>query len=286
MKQSDRVLQDDEDFLVEVIDWHGQLAVKKSIKSSTRPERVERLKNEAYGLRFFAKLANSHPNLMVYIPHLYEADDGYIVTEYITDPPVGDDLKNLGELAGLLAGIDRVEPYGAAMIVPNFDYKNIRNRLHIWIEEPLRQGIITQDQIDRANQIIDKYEPYLQPRIAHGDLSPYAHAFMRPDGKIALVDLEVFTPDGARYYDVARCYTRLYSYAKSAAPAKQFLKFFIEKSDQIERRQEQLLAILVQRTMGMQRDAVVDSAKGDNYKERAKELLDLVLQDDLELLYR
>lgn len=278
-------MQDDEDFLVEVINWHSKLAVKKSVVPTTRPERVKRLKNEAYGLRFFADLAKNHPEINLYIPKLYEADDKFIVTEFIDSPPLGDSQNNLRKLAKTLADLDRLEPYGRAKVTSNFDYRNIRQRFPIWVEKSLAAGIITPAQVYKANEILDSLEQYIQPRIAHGDLSPYAHAFVLSDGKIALIDFEVFTPRGARYYDVARCYTRLYSYAESTDAPKYFLKSFMELSDDVEHRQEQLLAILVQRTVGMQRDSAIDAGKGQDYKQRAAELLDLVLQGRLELLH-
>ena len=286
MAKVGKILQDDRDFLVEIVGWQGHPAVKKSIRPTTAPERIKRLKNEVYGLGFFADLAKNHPDLKLYVPRLYQEGAEYIITEYIDFPPLGDDLDNLRKLAGLLAGIDAVKPYGEAMITPNFDYSDIRDRFPVWTEKALAAGVMTQDQLDKANTIIDSLERYIEPRIAHGDLSPYAHAFTRPDGRIVLVDLEVFTPRGARYYDVARCYTRLYAQAESPDVPKRFLRSFLELSEPTAHREEQLLAILVQRTVGMQRDAAIDVGKGRNYKQRAAGLLNLALQARLELFYK
>ncbi|MGA3150654.1 MAG: phosphotransferase [Candidatus Saccharimonadales bacterium] len=282
-----KILQDDEDFLVEVIDWQGRLAVRKSVKTTTRPERLERLKNEAYGLKYFTDLAAKHPEINVYVPILYEVKPEFIVTEYIEQPSVGDKPQNLNKLARLLAQIDHIEPYGKAKIHPSFDYMDIRKRFPLWYMPTINskpKKLLTDAQISRVNKILDRYQPYLTPRIAHGDLSPYFHAFMMPNNKIAFVDLEVFTPRGARYYDVARCYTRLYEKAPSTDAPKQFLSAFMQYADEIQHRNEQLMAILIQRTVGMQRDAGIDKTKGRDYRNRAAELLDLVLQNKLELL--
>lgn len=279
------VLQDDEDFLVEQIIWQGQSAVKKSRKQTTQPERVRRLKNEVHGLKFFSNLVTEHPDIELYVPNLYEHTNTYIVTEYIDAPAVGTNGDSLEKLAKLLARIDRIEPYGEALIEPNFYYKNIRNRFPIWSEQAMASGLLSQVQLNKANQIIDKFEPFLSPRIAHGDLSPTAHALMMPNSKIGLIDYEVFTPEGARYYDVARCYTRLYSETGAANAAKLFLKHFLQYSDSAPRRKEQLLAILVQRVIGMQRDAGVDFTKGRDYRESAQELLNLVLEANLKKMY-
>jgi hypothetical protein len=282
----EHILQDDEDFLVEIIDYNGQPAVKKTPAPTAQPERILRLQNEAHGLRFFTGLAAKHPDLNLYVPKLFESSEAILIREYIGGPPVGDDSSNLINLARLLAGIDRIEPYGEARISPNFDYRNIRERLDIWTERPLVQGLISQKQIDKSNKILDSLEQYVQPRIAHGDLSPYAHAFMMPDNKIAFIDYEVFTPNGARYYDVARCYTRLWSTAPSTAAPKNFLRSFLGFAQKVDHQEEQFMAIILQRTIGMQRDAAVDADKGENYIDRAAELLDLVLQEKLELLYQ
>ena len=187
-----RVLQDDEDFLVRVIDWHGLPAVKKSVQPTTEPRRIKQLKNEVRGLEFFAGLAARHPTLNLYIPKLYEAGNDFIITEYIDKPAVGDNPRNLDKLAKLLAGIDRIEPFGEAAITPHYEYKNIRLHFAKWTPIALENGMLTQAQLDTANKIIDKNEPLLRPRIAHGDLSPYFHAFMVDGNKISLLDLEVF----------------------------------------------------------------------------------------------
>lgn len=283
--KSSKILQDDEDFLVEVVNWHGRPAARKSTTPTTEPRRLKQFKNEVYGLYFFADLADSRPDLGLYIPDLYEVGDGYIVTEYIDKPAVGDNPRNLDKLAKLLADIDRIEPFGEARITPHYDYQNIRLHFSQWTKVALEAGTLTAGQLDTANMIIDKYEPFLRPRIAHGDLSPFFHAFMMDESKIAWLDLEVFTPRGARYYDVVRCYARLYQSAGSVEIARKFLSSFLGYADKVPRRDEQLIAIFAQRVVGMQRDAVVDATKGEDYKQRASELLNLVLEDKLELLH-
>ncbi|MGH7157047.1 MAG: phosphotransferase [Candidatus Saccharimonadales bacterium] len=288
----ERVLQDDEDFLVELVDFNGLPAVKKSIKPTTAAERAWRLQNEAYGMEFMAGLAQDHPKLQLYIPKLYDIDQTRMLREYIDvgpvispDMPGEQGLKNLDELARLLAGIDRVKPYGEVKFVGHFDYRNIRKNFLKWTKEPLAEGLITESQVKQTNQILDELDVYLEPRITHGDLSPHAHAYIMPDGKIALIDLENFTPAGARYYDVARTYVRLYSFEKSTDTPKRFLASFLKHAGQTEHRDEKLLAIMLQRTLGMQYDAWYDARKGIDYKSRAKELLELVLQGRVELLY-
>jgi hypothetical protein len=287
-----RVLQDDKDFLVELIDWQGMPAVKKSAKPTTPPERCARLKNEAYGISFLSQLAAKHPETNLYIPRLFEAGETHLIREYIEAEPVSSSNRTFQETAGRLdklasqlAQIDCIEPYGETRFVGHFDYRDIRKNFGKWTADTLADGQITQSQLDRLNQILEPKLTYLSPRITHGDLSPHAHAYIMDDGKIAWVDLENFTPSGARYYDVARVYVRLYSYEAATETPKHFLTSFLNHADRVEHMEEQLMAIFLQRTLGMQYDAWYDARKGDDYRERAKELFELVLKNKLELLH-
>jgi hypothetical protein len=291
-KADERILQENEDFKVELIDLRGRPTVRKSLQPTTPPERAVRLQNEAYGMRFLAGLASDHPGTMLRIPELYEATNDYILREYIDAEPISSPqmspktiTERLDKLAAQLAAIDRIEPYGETKFVGHFDYHDIRKNTAKWIAPPLAGGQITQSQVDGINKILEPLLPFIRPRISHGDLSPHRHAFLLPDGHIVWVDLENFTPSGARYYDVARTYVRLFSFEPSTDTAKHFLAAFLAKADKVERQTEQLMAIIAQRTLGMQYDAWYDAGKGTDYHSRAKELLELVLQGRLELLH-
>jgi hypothetical protein len=287
-----KILQENEDFKVELVEWQGKPAVRKSTQPTISPGRAERLQNEAYGMGFLNDLAQKHPETKLFIPHLYEITPTYLLREYIEAEPISvpgmpqDKVEHrLDLLAQQLADMDRIEPYGETKFVGHFDYHDIRKNTAKWAAAPLEGGQITQAQVDGINQIIEPLLPYIRPRISHGDLSPHRHAFLLSDGKIAWVDLENFTPSGARYYDVARVYVRLYSFEPSTETAKRFLKSFLDKADKTEHMNEQLMAIIAQRTLGMQFDAWYDDRHGSDYRGRAKELLDLVLQNKLELLH-
>jgi hypothetical protein len=288
----EQVLQENTDFKVELIDWRGRRAVRKSVQPTISPGRAERLQNEAYGMSFLTELAKNQPQVNLFIPELYEITDQYLIREYIEAQPISDPKMPLDEiearldkLAGQLAAMDRIEPYGETRFVGHFDYRDIRKNTAKWAAAPLEGGQITQAQVDGINKIIEPLTQFIRPRISHGDLSPHRHAYLLKDGRIAWVDLENFTPSGARYYDVARVYVRLYSFEPSAGTAKKFLTSFLNKADKVEYMGEQLMAIIAQRTLGMQFDAWYDDRHGDDYRTRAKELLELVLQNKLELLH-
>jgi hypothetical protein len=286
------VLQENEDFKVELVEWHGRPAVRKSVQPTIAAGRTERLQNEAYGMGFLRELSKNHPEVNLFIPELYEITPTYLLREYIEGEPISapgmpaDKVESrLDKLAQQLADMDRIEPYGETRFVGHFDYRDIQKNTAKWAAAPLQGGQITQAQVDGINNIIEPLLPFIRPRISHGDLSPHRHAFLLQNDKIAWVDLENFTPSGARYYDVARVYVRLYSFEPDTATAKYFLSSYLDKADKIEHQAEQLMAIIAQRTLGMQFDAWYDELHGSNYRNRAKELLELVLQNKMELLH-
>jgi hypothetical protein len=289
----ERVLQDDVNFRLEVADWHGMLAIKKSAKQTTPQTRIDRVKNDVYGMNFFAGLAKDNPQLKLYVPKIYASGDTYYVREYISDEPVvEEDTKpaeaagRLDQLAKLLAGIDRIEPYGEVRFVGSSNYRRLHGSISEWSDENLRDGLISAAQAGRIKQISAGLGEFIRPRIAHGDMSPYKHSYIRPDGLIALIDFENFTPQAARYFDVAWSYTRLYSFAASANIPRQFLASFLSKAQPAKHQVEQLMAVLIQRTVAMQKDADVDlKNKGIDYRPRAKELLEIIMENKLELLH-
>jgi hypothetical protein len=288
-----KVLQENEDFKVELIEWQGKPATRKTVQPTIAPGRAERLQNEAYGMHFLTNLAKNHPEVNLFIPQLYEVTKDYLIREYVEAEPIclpqmpRDKAEHrLDKLAQQLADIDRIEPYGETKFIGHFDYRDIRKNTAKWAAAPLEGGQITQPQVDGINQIIEPLTGYLQPRISHGDLSPHRHAYLLDDGRIMWIDLENFTPSGTRYYDVVRAYVRLFSFEPTIDTAKYFLKSFLDKADKVEHQTEQLMAIMAQRTLGMQFDAWYDTRHGTDYRQRAKELLELVLQNNLGLLYQ
>src|SRR4051812_14121724 len=82
------ILQDNEDFRVEMVQWKDRPAVKKQIKKTTPAHRAERLKNEVYAMGFLSDLAAKNPQARLYIPNLYEQGDSYLIREYIDADPL------------------------------------------------------------------------------------------------------------------------------------------------------------------------------------------------------
>ncbi len=288
-----RVLQDDENFLVELVNWRGSPAVRKSAKPSAPKTRADRLKNDVLGMRFFAELAKNHQNLELYAPKVYEFEENFYIREYIESEQFLDEAASFDEAKGkldkfakLLADVDRIEPGEQVGYFGSTNYRHLEQSIPRWADENVHDKLITEAQAENVRQIAAGLGKYLKPRIAHGDMSAYKHSYLMPDGKVALIDFENFTTGAARYFDVAWSYTRLWSFATSTDIPRYFLASFMSQAETAEHQSEQLMAVLIQRTLGMQKDADKDlEKKGVDYRDRSKELLDLVLQNKLELLH-
>ncbi|MGH7157040.1 MAG: hypothetical protein ACREGG_02950 [Candidatus Saccharimonadales bacterium] len=287
------VLQDDENFLVELISWQDKPAIRKTAKFTTPKTRADRLQNDVLGMQFFAGLVHKNPNLDLHIPKVYESTTDFYIREYIDSPQFLEESASLEQakdkldkLAALLADIDRIEPSRHIGYFGSSNYKNLEQSIPRWADENLQDKLIMDVQNKRVKQISAGLGEYIQPRIAHGDVSTYKHTYIADDGKIALIDFENFTSAAARYFDMAWTYTRLYSFAKTTEIPRYFLTTFMKKSETTDHKDKQLFAVILQRTLGMQKDADKDlKTKGVDYCSRAHELLDLVLQDRLELLH-
>lgn len=290
---AEQVLQNDENFLVELVSWQGKPAIKKTANTTASKTRADRLQNDVLGMEFFAGLMHENPKLDLHIPEVYESTPNFYIREYIDSPQLLSESATLEQakdkldkLARLLADIDRIEPTRHIGYVGSSNYKNLEQSIPRWADENLQDRIITEADNKRAKEIAAGLGQYIQPRIAHGDVSAYKHTYVANDGKIALIDFENFTSAAARYFDVAWTYTRLYSFAKTTEISRYFLTGFINKSEPAGHKGEQLFAVILQRTLGMQKDADKDlQTRGVDYRARAHELLDLVLQNKLELLH-
>ena len=291
-KTTGTILQDDDNFRLEKIDWQGRLAIKKSAKETTPPSRAARIKNDVDGMRFFARLAVNNPELGIYIPKVYASGPNFYIREYIESDPLlkktttFDEARGrLDKLSQLLADIDRIEPGREIGYVGSSNHRNLGQSISRWADENIHDKLMTKDQAEHVKSISKGLGKYLQPRIAHGDMSAYKHSYLRPNGEIALIDFENFTSGAAQYFDVAWAYTRLYGFATSVDMPKYFLSSFIGKAAPTEHQPEKLMAVLIQRTLGMQKDADGDAKKGTDYRNRAAQLLEIVLQNKLELLH-
>jgi len=286
----EKLLQNDENFRVELIDWHGQHAVRKNLQPSTNERRQKTFQNEITGTELFSEIVYAHPDWHVKVPRTFEKGEGWVIREYLEGETLCTEESRLEQaapgvkrLATALAFIDRVEP--DLNIAPPFEdsapYTNIRKRFETWSKGPLESSILAHEAYESAQQLIATFQPYLVPRYAHGDVSPLKHVLVDATGTIGLFDFEHFSSQKPRYYDVAYCYSRLFTRVGDKRIAGSFLNSFLEVAETPPHQTEQLLAIMTQRAIGMHFDAFNDRAKGVDYVDRAQELLALCLQGDV-----
>jgi len=288
-----RILQDDANFLVELTDWQGQPAIRKTAKPTAPETRVKRMQNDVLGMRFFANLTQKQPGLALHVPVVFDSGPDFYIREFTDDPPVAREDMSLEEakprldkLAELLVRLDRLQEGEEVGYKGSSNYQNLEASISRWADENVADKLISEADSKRVKKISAGLGQYLEPAIAHGDMSAYKHAYLRPDNKITLIDYENFSSRHARYYDAAWCFTRLYSFAKTTAIPKYFLSSLLAMAEPRAHQSEQLMAVLIQRTLGLQKDAASDlEKKGIDFRDRAKELLKLVLENKLELLH-
>lgn len=286
------ILQDDDNYLVEQLYEGDTWVLRKTVKETMSKHRRATFANECTGMERFRELAVAHPEWGLMVPRIVAKGEGSVTREFIN----GDELVNqrttvedgrlrLERLAGVLAAIDSVVPPPTDLREEDSaPYTNIRRRFDVWSEVPLKEGILDREAYEAANQLIQEYQPFLEPRHAHGDMSPFKHVFVMSDDRLAFIDFEHYSTMKPRYYDVAYCYSRLRMQAKDRRLSGVFLEDFIREADKTQHQKEQLLAIMTQRAIGMHFDALNDYKQGDDYRERAQEFLGLCLQRDIDAL--
>lgn len=288
---STEVLQDDDNFLVERILYKGQPAIRKTLKSSIDARRRSTFTNEVDGTLAFCDILQQASGGFLEVPVILEAGEDSYIREYVAGETLAIAIEKgtadqfLQVLAEGLADIDKILPQKAEeKEIDSAPYKNIRKRTGEWSSVAVEYGLLSREEVAMANRIIDKYEDALTPRYAHGDINPLKHCFLNDAGKISLIDLEHFSALKPRYYDAAYCFTRVYSQTKVAGLAGRFLERFINSSDNFSN--QQMIAILMQRAIGLCFDSVNDAKQGFDYTVKAKKFFDLCLDEDLEAILK
>lgn len=282
------ILQDDENYLVEQVSDNGVLLVRKSLKETTNERRRATFLNEIQGTKRFWELANAHPDWGLSIPRTIAQGDTWVVREFIDGNELmanDNSSARLGRLAHILAAIDTIAPQKTDPLEQDSaPYTNIRRRFDVWTKKPLEEGVLDMSAYKAANQLIEEYQPVLEPRYAHGDMSPFKHVFVTPQDTVAFIDFEHYSPVKSRYYDVAYAYSRLRMQAAGTEQAREFLNEFLGAADPAPNQKEQLLAIMTQRAIGMHFDALNDYKKGIDYRRRAQEFLAICLERNINRL--
>lgn len=285
-------LQDDEDYLVEKFRDDGVLVVRKSVKRTTDERRKATFLNELQGTERFVQLADAHPEWRLKVPRIIARDATWVIREFVD----GDELMErtisvqeskvrLGQLAAVLAAIDKISPQETKVWEQDSaPYTDIRRRFDVWSKSPLEARVLDVSAYEAANQLIEEYSSILEPRYAHGDMSPFKHVFVTPKDTLAFIYFEHYSPMKPRYYDVAYAYSRLRMQADLPEVAGVFLREFLRVAESVPNQKEQLLAIMTQRAIGMHFDALNDYKKGSDYRRRAQDFLTVCLERDVDRL--
>ncbi len=286
-----KVLQDDENFLVEKILYSDSKAIRKSIKSTTPQRRRETFKNDSIGITEFKKLSKNVIKIKFRVPKIYKATNTCLISEYFEYKTLRDLLGTgrefdfLKKIANILAEIDKVTPTETQeQDHESATYKNITKRMDTWLEPAMSSGLISEQDAQKAYNTIKKYASHLSPKYAHGDLNPLEHCFLDDHGVLCFIDFENYSAIKPRYYDAAYCFIRVYSQANQDGLAGYFLDYFIQHCEAFNR--ADMIAVLTQRSVGLCFDAINDQKEGIDYTQKAKKLLDLCIQEDLEAILK
>lgn len=300
-KRTGQILQEnDEDFFVEVVQWHKNKGVaKKAVLKTFEPTILERRRqgfaNESIGNRAFRKLAKDHPEWGLVIPRTYAEGDEWSIRRFMEGDPLlieGQEYDDkaqtyckVGQLAVVLAEIDKIDP---DLSIPDDShnsapYDNMLIRTPIWAERPISSGLLRQSDYDAVETITKANQDLLVPRYAHGDLMPYAHVIHRPDGRLSFIDFEHFSAHKPRYYDAAYCYAQMYLKAPDTTLAGFFMQKLLESVDTPDNQSEQFQTVLAQRAVRLFFDADFENLGPNTSNVRkTKELLDLSIDGSLD----
>lgn len=299
---TNRVLQDDDTFRVEVVKWQKpdgahKLAVLKSMKDTTNERRRDSFQNENLGTAVFRTLSQDHPEWNLVVPHTYSATPTWSIRRFMKGEPIlreGEEYTNvaqsynrLARLATLLANIDQVPPDLSSEDDPrnSAPYYDIGARLQTWAHLPVTQGLLSEESLSRTVDFIHQYQPVIEPRYAHGDLMPYAHVFDRLDGRLAFIDFEHYSAYKPQYYDAAYCYAQMFVKPNNPHLAGYFLEKFLENSETPAQQTEKFLSVLAQRSIRLFFDAAyTNMLPHDPVVQRTQALLDLSLNGNLDSL--
>jgi hypothetical protein len=302
IERTGQVFQDDEHFRVEVVRWpkkNGTVktAVLKTMQDATSERRQDGFHNEAVGTETFRRLARSHPEWGLVVPRTYASEKTWAVRRLMSGGPIlhqGTEYQDvdrtkmlLAKLARVLAMIDSIEPDISADDDPrnSAPYDNMLARVPAWAADPLRDGLLSPNDLAAATDLIGINQQLYMPRYAHGDLMPYAHVFARTDERLAFIDFEHFSARKPRYYDAAYCYAQMAVKMPDPELAGYFIDEFFGAADPAKHQTEQFMPVLAQRAIRMFFDASFEDIPLKSQRvQKVRQLLDLSLGGNLEAL--
>ena len=253
------------------------------------------LSNEVWWNNTLNRLVEANPNMKVRAPHIETYGKNFYIGEFFKAKPlIVDGFKFdktdidpwVSQIARVLIDFDQMALQPGLSQSPEYEntnsapYSNLESKVDQWMEIPLKNGQIDEKAILTAKQLIEKYSPYVLPRLQHGDFVPW-HMYDLGEGIIGIIDGEHASLIKPRLYDLAYIYSRLVTRMKSFEIARKLLNAVFdglkEDSDAMEKA---WLPVITIRSLGMINDAEADLEKTD-YREFAKMLLDMCFKEKM-----
>lgn len=274
--------------------FSAQKGNKKYVFKLANDNFCRELSNEIWWNTTLTRLIETNPATNLRPPAVFYTGPNWYIGEYFHGSPLMSDSHNNSEaaacaqnLADILVWLDGIALQPATSEKPIYEdshsapYTNLWNKVDGWMERPLSSGLITQDHIDKARKLIDRYRPNILPSLQHGDFVPW-HMYYLENNKIGLIDGEHASLVRPRYYDLAYLYTRLCTRLESFTVAVKILRFFLgqTKINKLEFTQA-WLPVITLRSLGMYNDAMIDLEHQD-YRQQATELLERCLSEKLD----
>lgn len=251
-------------------------------KTISNPEIAHLIQGEKLWHDFMQHMQQIRPDLQVRSPGIIDyRPNNSIDFEYIEAPFLAKRDNHNGlvhhteKLADIMVAIDTVAASWTPTVTIDPEkerapYFQIDRRWDAWLERPLQQGLITQPQIEEARHQVRRLEHLLQPRLQHGDFTPW-HIFVKGDEWI-IYDAEHASPLKPRFYDLAYCYTRVFTLLDDKEAAFRIVQAVSAKIDMEQDDFLQcFLPVVTSRSIGMFVDALNDREEID-YTEAAQEL--------------
>ena len=156
-------------------------------------------------------------------------------------------------------------------------------KINKWSAIPLKKGLISQDELKVAIDLVGELGDGLEYRLQHGDFVPW-HMHDLGFPFFGLVDSEHGGVNQPQYYDLAYFYHRLYTKLWQPQLARDFLSLYLRSSNaNREKFLKKFLPVIVQRTIGGFWDYSQSSEEKREFGLHS-DLLKRVLSKDLDKL--
>lgn len=253
------------------------------------------LSNDVWWSLTLNRIIEGKPKIGIRAPNVVETHSNWAVFEWIEGKELALPSSNDHELKEHMPYISEILFQLDSALQVNIDnnpfveksesapYTLLNTKWPQWTELPLKQGFVSQSNINDANSLVSEWSKYVQAGLAHGDFSPW-HILVKGNEKV-LIDGDHSSLIKPRYYDLAYIYSRLYSRSNAKETTAELLSSFMSKTDiTSDDFAKAFIPVLTSRAIGVCNDASRDLESGHDYRKLAVELLNLCLKRDITAL--